>query len=136
MTDSSALNDQTFISQFEACTLDSQHFNHLGHIRLGWLYVTQNPLQEAIKKTCDGIQRYAGSLGAHDKFHYTLTEAFVRLIAFRQAENPATRFDQFLDQNADLVDNALALIHQHYSEGLLESKEAKLRSVGPDLLRI
>ena len=134
MTNVSTLDDQTFISQFEACTLDPTHFDHLGHIRLGWLYATQNALPEAIIKTCDGIRRYAGSLGAHDKFHYTLTEAFVRLIALRQEKNPATSFDQFLEQNADLVDNALALIHQHYSEGLLETDDAKTHSVAPDLL--
>ncbi|MDI3324007.1 hypothetical protein QKW35_06430 [Pontibacterium granulatum] len=134
MTNVFTLNDQNFLSQFEACTLDPTHFDHLGHIRLGWLYATQNPLPEAIRKTCDGIQRYADSLGADDKFHYTLTEAFVRLIALRQANTQASRFDQFLEQNTDIVDNALALIHRHYSEGLLKTDEAKTRSVAPDLL--
>ncbi|WP_370280809.1 hypothetical protein [Pontibacterium sp.] len=134
MTNVSTLDDQTFISQFEACTLDPEHFDHLGHLRLGWLYASQNALPEAISKTCDGIRRYAGSLGAHDKFHYTLTEAFVRLIALREADSPATSVDQFLEQNADIVDNALALIHQHYSEGLLETHEAKNQSVEPDRL--
>lgn len=136
MNNTSVLDDQTFISQFEACTLDPTHFDHRGHIRLGWLYTTKNSLPVAISKTCDGIQRYAGSLGADDKFHYTLTEAFVRLIAFRQAARPTASFDQFLDQNADLVDNALPLIQQHYSEALLETSEAKIRSVTPDLLPI
>lgn len=136
MNNTSALNDQTFISQFEACTLDPKHFDHLGHIRLGWLYATQNSLPEAISKTCDGIQRYAGSLGAHDKFHYTLTEAFVRLIALRQAGSPATRFDQFLDQNTDLMDNPLALIHEHYSEALLQTHKAKNKSMAPDRLPV
>lgn len=136
MTNVSTLNDQTFISQFEACTLDPKHFDHLGHIRLGWLYATQNALPDAISKTCDGIQRFAGSLGAHDKFHYTLTEAFVRLIALRQAESPAISFDQFLNQNTDLVDNALNLIHQHYSEALLATNDAKRHSVVADLLPI
>jgi len=131
-----ALSDTDFQTAFESCTLPAEAFDHIGHLRIGWVYARALPLNAAIQRTCDGIQALASHLGAPDKFHYTLTEVFVRLIAQRIKRAPAQSFSAFLQNNPDLLSNALPLIHQHYSAQLLASPEAKRVSVQPDILAI
>jgi len=131
-----ALSDTDFQTSFESCTLPAEAFDHIGHLRIGWLYARAWPLNAAIQHTCNGIQALASHLGAPDKFHYTLTEAFVRLIAQRIDRAPVQSFSAFLQNNTDLLSNALPLIHQHYSAQLLASPEAKHGSVQPDILAI
>lgn len=131
-----ALPDADFQTAFESCTLPAEAFDHIGHLRIGWLYAHALPLNAAIQRTCNGIQALASHLGAPDKFHYPLTEAFVRLIAQRIDRAPGQAFSVFLQNNTDLLSNALPLIHQHYSEQLLASPEAKHGSVQPDILAI
>ncbi len=82
-TQPQALNDATFIAQFENQTLSSAHFNHIGHLRLAWLYLERYPLEQAISLVCGGIKAYAESLGASTKFHFTITNAIVRIMAMR-----------------------------------------------------
>lgn len=65
--------DDAFLNAFENCSLPESDFAHSGHPRLAWLYLGRHPLEEAIERTSDGIRKYAASLGAHGKFHRTLT---------------------------------------------------------------
>lgn len=92
MTKSDQITDETFLQQFEKLTLDSKHFNHIGHIRLAWLYICQYGLESAMEKTFVGIPAYAGNLGASDKFHATITDAIVRIIAKRMSAGNTDRF--------------------------------------------
>ena len=123
------MTDAEFLSAFEALTLDPQHFNHLGHLRLAWLYLQRHDADEAVARTCAGIRAYATHLGAAAKFHWTVTEALVRLLA------PTSHlpWDGFLAANAALVANARERIAQHYSAAVLASPEARERYVAPDL---
>lgn len=128
-----ALNDQAFIEQFEALTLPATEFSHLGHLRIAWLYLRQYPQTLAIEKTCSGIKTYAESLGAKDKFHLTLTDALVRIMAIRMKEQTGEDWQAFTDENPDLVSDALAVLAQYYSQAQLWSERARTRLVAPDL---
>jgi hypothetical protein len=77
------LSDETFIAQFENHTLSADYFDHLGHLRIGWLYLNQYDTNSAIERACTGIETYAQSLGAGDKFHFTITDATMRIMAKR-----------------------------------------------------
>lgn len=74
------LPDNEFLKQFEAKKLPPEEFTHTGHLRLAWLYINQYELDTAIDKITHGIDAHASSLGAPDKFHYTITEALVRIM--------------------------------------------------------
>lgn len=128
-----ALSDEIFVAQFEDCSLAPEDFNHLGHLRLGWLYLRRYPLAQAIEKVTGGIQRYAESLGATAKFQYTLTEAIVRIMAARMVGCSADGFDTFIAANPDLVDNMAGLVAAHYSPEVLYSERARNEFVCPDL---
>ncbi len=127
------LTDQEFLLQFEQLTLDPSHFNHIGHIRLAWLYLTQDTLETAREKIIGGIQAYASSLGATDKFHATITHALVQIIAVRMSVVSDLSWETFLAQNSDLVDDAWQVLSTYYSTEMLQSEEARLQSLSPDI---
>ncbi|MCG8671216.1 MAG: MerR family transcriptional regulator [Pseudomonadales bacterium] len=112
------ISDSTFLEQFENQTLAPEHFNHYGHLRLAWLYLNSNPLEEAIQKVTNGFSSYANSLGVTDKFHHTLTEAIVRIMASRLPHGKEENLDVYLENNRDLVDDIRAAVNVHYSDKL------------------
>lgn len=127
------LNDHDFRRQFELKTLPEKYFDHLGHLRIAWIYLTSGELELAIKKITQGIKRYAESLGAKDKFNYTLTEATVRVMHYHIQDSPQTSFNAFIQDNPQLVTNLPAILAYHYSQKRLMCSLAKQSFVEPDL---
>ncbi|MDX1442641.1 MAG: hypothetical protein R3270_02555 [Gammaproteobacteria bacterium] len=127
------MNDQEFITALEDCSLDKRYFNHRGHLRAAWLYLDRYPVNEAAEHCARSIQRYANHLGATDKFHVTLTRAFMHIIAELRASHPATNWEDFLSQCPDLVEEPRRLIARHYSDDVLDSEKARTEFVAPDL---
>ncbi len=126
------LTDEIFMQQFEALNLDSSYFCHVGHLRITWLYLTKNNFELALSKVLKGIKQYATSLGAKEKFHYTLTVSSVRIIQKRQYLKTELNFSDFLRINQDLYDNFIGLVEQYYSPNLLNSQQAKVQYIEPD----
>ncbi len=123
--------EQRFLDQFENLTLDPAEFDHTGHVRLAWLYLQKHSFDQADSLISEGINRYATSLGAKDKFHRTLTHGFTHLIAERLHRNET--FTDFLKRNEILMTDAMSLIQQHYSAERLATPHAKQQVVEPDL---
>lgn len=130
------LTDQDFIEQFEMCRLNPENFNHTGHIRLAWLYLHQYEQNIAIEKVCDGIQAYAQSLDAHDKFHKTITHSLVKIIALRIDHNEPASWRAFNQQNQDLVQDSISVLLQYYNRDTLFSEQARTELVEPDRINI
>ncbi len=127
------ISDACFVEQFKNQTLDPKHFNHVGHLRLAWLYLMDDEVDLVIEKLSVGIKAYAESLGARQKFHLTITDAIIRLMAERIKRLDRPTWSQFLQQNRDLVEDASAVLHQYYSESLLSSEAARLNVLQPDI---
>ncbi len=126
------LNDANFIKQFEQLTLPPEQFSHTGHIRLAWLYLSNNKREEAIEKAKRGIKAYAESLGAKDKYHTTITHYLVKEIADRQALQPAESWQSFITQNGDLELDAISVLLQYFSKHRLFSDKARVELIKPD----
>lgn len=132
-----SISHQQFLEQFENQTLDPNYFDHRGHIRLAWLYLTGSTFDHAHTRIGQGILRYATSLGAPDKFHSTLTYALTYLIALRidphkGNEKEDKDFESFLSDHSELIDQPMALVHQYFSPELLNSDAAKRNVLEPD----
>ncbi|MBX3604895.1 MAG: hypothetical protein KF788_06475 [Piscinibacter sp.] len=128
------LDDETFLAAVTGCRLPASEFGHLQHLRLGWLRLRQAPPDAAIERTCADIARFAAHHGADGKFHRTVTEALLRLMAHGGAAEPALDWPGFLQRNPALRDDARGLLARHYSPTLLASPEARRRFLPPDLL--
>jgi len=124
------LTDTQFLAAFERCELTGAQFDHTGHLRIAWLWLQRCTLDEAIQKTCTGIQQLATYLGSPDKFHRTVTEALVRLMAHRGAATLS--WGDFLRANPDLTNDAKALLARHYSPQRLIDPRSRLEFLEPD----
>ncbi|MCG2585082.1 hypothetical protein [Massilia sp. TS11] len=113
------MNDDLFLQQISDGSLAPSHFNHAGHIRLARILVQRYPLDDAVARCCTLIAAYARGLGAHDKFHWTVTEALVRLL---HAHGPAA------------LEDARGLLARHYSAARLADAAGRTRFLAPDLL--
>jgi hypothetical protein len=127
------LGDRQFLDQFENKTLNPSYFNHRGHSRLAWLYLNHHDVDTAVERVCTGIEAYASSLGAATKFHLTLTDAIVRIMARRMDKMDEKDWSLFLDQNKDLVEDARSVLGQYFSKDHLFSETARTSLVQPDL---
>jgi len=126
----SANSPNLTIDRFEASDIDPDKFDHEAHVRVGWLYVQQYELSEAISRFDAGLKRLVTKLGAEGKYHATLTWFFLLLIAER-AETDET-WPTFKIRNPDLVKNSKKLLSRYYSDGYLFSDRARERFVLPD----
>jgi hypothetical protein len=124
------MNDRDFVAAFEACTLPGSEFTHRQHVRLAWIYLSEEALLPALARFIESLKRYAGSLGATTKYHETITYAFLFLIHERMARQPAGTFDEFADANPDLFD---AILKRYYRPETLSSELARTVFVMPDL---
>lgn len=127
------LSDEEFLLSFRDCTLPPEEFGHLGHVRVGWLYLTTLPTEAAIQQLSNDIRRYATHLGAEQKFHRTITEALMRLMASHLPAERDLTWQQFVARNPVIVDDARGLLLRLYSEERLASAQARTAYLSPDL---
>ncbi len=126
------LGDKEFYRAFESCELEGASFHHADHVRLAWIYVCRFGEQTATERVMAGIRRFAAHNGSPQKFHYTQTCAWVRLIAAAQRESSGAKtLAEFVAAHPELSEaNALG---RYYSKSALESPAARGRWVEPDL---
>jgi len=126
------LSDAEFVEAFESCRLPGEQFHHEDHLRLAWIYLRQYGMREAEARLLSGIPRFAAHHGSLGKFHYTMTVAWLRLVA--AAREPALThqtFSEFLDVHPTLSDRDL--LSRYYSKQLLEQEVARTGWIAPDL---
>ncbi|HXH50898.1 MAG TPA: hypothetical protein VNM47_16255 [Terriglobia bacterium] len=127
----SELSDHEFLAEFEAATLTD--FHHVDHIRAAWIYLRQLPFPQASEHMVESLRHFAARNGAHQKYHETITQAWMLLVADAlERDRKATgTFDAFAAAHTELLD-AHAL-DRFYSSRLLASPTARARFVPPDL---
>ena len=125
-------NPEFTIDNFEAGAIDPERFDHEAHVYVGWLYVREYELTDAIARFDAGLKRLVIKLGAAGKYHATLTWFFLLLIADRVEENEP--WQVFRHRNTDLITNSKELLSRYYSDRNLFSDRARGRFVLPDNL--
>jgi hypothetical protein len=126
------LSDREFVEAFEACTISGSEFHHGDHVRVAWLYVRESGEKEAEQKLLSGIRKLATHVGSPQKFHHTMTVAWLRMVvASRGCADARVSFSEWAEANGYLGDKDLLL--EHYSKERLDGAEAKAGWVEPDL---
>jgi hypothetical protein len=134
MSNPATMSDAEFLAAFLECRMPAAGFDHRGHVRAAWLLLRRLPLEDAVTRCCDGIARLAAHLGVPGKYHRTLSEALVRLMAHGGASDPALSWEDFLRANGPLMTDARGLLARHYSDARLAAADARTRFVAPDRL--
>jgi hypothetical protein len=122
-------------SDFEALMAEvmatAGRFGHREHIHLTWLAVRQVGVPAAIGLVSDGIQRTTRYAGAPQKYHATVSRAWVELVGHHAVASGARDFTSFAEQNDALLDKRL--LARFYRPATLAAPEARSGWVEPDL---
>jgi hypothetical protein len=108
-------------------------FRHREHIHLAYLAVRQHGPAAAAGKVAGWIRHLAAYQRAPQKFHATVTRAWVEIVAHHMAAGPpAPDFAAFADRFPWLLDKRL--LTRHYSSRALASPAARAGWLDPDLV--
>jgi hypothetical protein len=107
-------------------------FGHRQHVQLAWRYLYGAEPEIAERSMKAAIRHVATTHGAPEKYHETLTIAWVRLVAAHIRSCDAGSFDEFIAANPGLLDRRLP--ERHYSRATLWTGHARHEWVEPDLL--
>ena len=126
-------DDIQFRSDFEAAVLAPGTFDHRGHVRLAYVYLTVNDDEQALSLLRAALLNFLSHYGIDDsKYHETITHAWLLAVRhFMEISAGARSSNDFIEQNTVLLDPQIML--SHYSADLLFSKEARAQFVEPDL---
>src|SRR2546427_1937324 len=117
----SAWSDEEFLRAFEDLSFPADLFHHGEHIRVAWLYLKSSDASRAAERMSEGIRRFANHHGATQKYHHTLTLAWMRLVAAALGEPPeGYAFEQFITAHRQRLD--VKLLATYDSQELLRTR--------------
>lgn len=116
--------------QFETHALANAAFRHREHVRLTWIYLTAEPPRAVEARLCRALLALATHHGVGQRFHHTLTVAWVRIIEAARREHPDLPFDALAVACPFLLDKDAPLAY--YTRDHLFSDDARGRWVEPD----
>jgi hypothetical protein len=108
-------------------------FRHRQHVNLTFLAVRRHGMPTAVDKVCQWIQQIASYERHPQKYHHTVSRAWVELTAYHVAADPACdQFDRFVERHPALLDKRL--LTRHYRSTTLASPKARRGWTEPDLV--
>jgi hypothetical protein len=122
------LTDTELAARFEAGTLDS--LPHADHVRLALVYLQRHGYDEALRRLADGLLLFATLKGHPEKFHVTMTRAWLDLLEAARRRHPGGTPAEIAAANPELLDPKA--LDQYYSPGRLDSETARTSWVTPD----
>jgi hypothetical protein len=106
-------------------------FGHREHLELAWSVLGRLPAPEASAQIHRVLRDLAATHGMAQRFHVTLTEAWLRVVARHRRLAPGRSFEEFLELHPKLCDSRL--ISRHYGGGVLARHESHDAWVEPDV---
>ena len=108
-------------------------FRHRQHINLAFYAVRRYGMPDAVGAICGWIRQIAAYERAPQKYHHTVSQAWVELVAHHvAADQDCAEFDVFANRNPALLDKRL--LSRHYRSSTLAAAPARRGWVEPDLL--
>lgn len=118
------MTDQEFLRALENCELLERDFGHAAHVRAAYLYLQVSDFAGALERIRRAIRNYAMHLGKPDRYHETITVAYVALIQQHISERGnAGGWPAFARDNAELFEPDL--LQRFYSRAQLDSELAR-----------
>jgi hypothetical protein len=129
MTHGGIMTDDELVRGFESGALAD--FPHAQHVRLTIVYLERHGRDTTLTLLADGLQRFAASKGHPEKFHVTMTRAWVELIVAARGAFPGARDAAALVAACPLLLERDALL-RFYSADRLNSDLARSQWLAPD----
>jgi hypothetical protein len=121
------------IQQFESGATPADTFHHVEHVRLAFEYLCRFPPLEALERFSDALKRFAAAQGKAQRYHETITWAYLLLIRERQARAGCSQtWEEFAEHNPDLLVSKGGVLATLYRQETLDSDLARQTFVLPD----
>jgi len=118
------MTDEEFLRALESCALPESDFGHAAHIRAAYLYLQRADFADALARISRAIRNYAKHLEKADRYHETITVAYVALIQQRICERgDGGGWATFAKDNPELFQ--AGLLQRFYTQAQLESAIAR-----------
>ncbi len=118
------------LERFRRGRLDPARFTHREHVRLAFEMLRRYDFPDSAVRYSAGLRRLCVRAGRPEKFHQTVTLAFLSLIAERLAAQAHRDFASFAAANPDLF--APGVLERRYSPQRLGSDAARATFLLPD----
>ena len=124
--------DPAFDHLMSEVMIGRDHFGHRQHVQLTWLAVRRYGVPAAIELISDGIRRTVRYENVPQKYHATMSRAWVELIGHHLAESgpEITEFATFVEHHPALLDKRL--LTRFYRSTTLAGPAARTGWVEPD----
>jgi hypothetical protein len=120
------VDDRLLVARFENGSLLETELGHREHVQIAWVYLREAPFEAAALRFCTHLRRFAASLGKAERYHETITWAYLALVNERIHARPAcAEFAAFVEANQDLFDRSPGALAAYYDEATLASPIAR-----------
>jgi len=117
------MTDDELVRAFETGGLDP--FPHALHVRTAWCYLRRYPLLTALGRFSRALRRFAAGKGKPERYHETITIAFMLIIAERLSRSQDLNWEQFAARHPDLLQWQPSVLAQFYADETLASPRAR-----------
>nr|WP_321236767.1 hypothetical protein [uncultured Psychroserpens sp.] len=128
------LSDSEFQQKFITCELNPSYFTHEAHLRLAWININENGIEQAEKNIQTQLQKFVEFVEAKDKYNTTLTLAATKAVYHFMLKSNADNFKDFITEFPRLKYNFRELMDCHYGFDIYNSNQAKTEFLEPDLI--
>lgn len=120
----------TLVDRFERCLLAKGEFHHSDHLAVAAAYLYTGDCEFALERMRTSLKRFAAHHGVSNLYHETLTRFWLLQV------------EQRLDRSASLCLSVQKIQEQlpdkdlprsYYSKAVLDSSEARMKWIEPDL---
>jgi hypothetical protein len=132
------MTGEELIQQFENGATRADTFGHADHVRLAFEYLSRYSVLDVLQRLPEALKRFAAAQGKADRYHETITWAYLLLIHERIARSrcrqkcPVQTWEEFADRNPDLFLWKGGLLTTLYRQETLDSDLARRIFILPD----
>ena len=127
------MTGEQLIQQFEDGTTPADTFHHVDHVRLAFQYLHRYPVLAALENFSAALKKFAAAQGKAERYHETITWAYLLLIRERIARAEQTQtWEEFAEHNPDLLIWKGGVLAALYTPETLASELARTVFVLPD----
>ena len=124
------MTDEEFLRALESGELPEADFSHAAHVRAAYLYLRPGDFPTALARIRAAIRGYASRLGKAERYHETITVAYLALIQQHIClRGDGGGWSGFARENPELMQPDL-LLH-YYPRAQLQSQLARTVFVLP-----
>lgn len=125
--------EKKYLENFKNTSLDIGKFHHKEHIKITYVLLIDNNIENTYFIIKNGILNILKKVGVDiTKYHETMTYSWILIIkSFMEKTKECKDFEEFISHNPKLMD--INTLYEYYSKELISTKYAREQILNPDI---